>query len=363
MENETQAGRKTIAIVGANGQVGSEVALYLSLMPGVRVVAVSRSVLGSTILRRCGLECRHGSVDDESQCRELLRECDLVADFSLPRGSVADIRRASRALVTNAIRHAPPGAAYVYISSLMALGMRDRSQSLRFHLFPYTVYAAWKRYSERLARKCGARIRRPIFVLRLGDVHGQLQSISANLLDGARDGFASVPDGYSYTVFAYSIAEALANIALGREQPGTYTLVSEPGYSWKEILEIYFQRAGIEPHILVEKRGHEYLLLQRLGDGVRSLTRSLLSFAVRNREFLVANVLRFAPSLELPLKAAYARRQARLEVAAEGKVGYRPFTAWRGTMIPGARLRSLSDPRTSMGPFEAKLGSLLRERL
>jgi nucleoside-diphosphate-sugar epimerase len=358
-----EQGVKTIAIIGANGQVGSEVALYLSLFPGVKVLPICRSRLASTILRRCGLECRHGDISEESQCRELLSGCDVVADLSLPKGLPSQIRVASRRLVANAIRYAPPTATYVYMSSIMAYGMKEYSQRLRHYRIPRTVYASWKRYAEKLALRLGAQHRRPVYILRLGDVHGELQNISGILLTGIRNETAWVPGGYSYTVFAFSIAEALANIAYAREVPGRYMLVSEPGYTWKEVFEVYARRAGMVPAVVVEASEPKHDVMQWMVRAASGVIDPFVRMSITHRELIAGNFLHYFPRLELSLKAAYSRRQARLDIASRRADHYRPFLAFRGETVPGARLRSLSDPRESMAPMEARLRALLKECL
>src|SRR5712691_12660779 len=93
-----QAGsRMRIGIIGANGMVGREVALFLALMGG-EVVPICRSRLAGAFLERCGLTCRYGSVAFRDEAVTLLEDCDLVADFSLPRGSLHKCLTATRDL-------------------------------------------------------------------------------------------------------------------------------------------------------------------------------------------------------------------------------------------------------------------------
>ncbi len=213
---------KTIAIIGANGQVGSEVSLLLSVMPGVKVVPVVRARLGAALLERCGLACRIGSLSSDDGARRLLEGCDLVADFSLPGGLPAERRRGIHSNVSRCMRLAEPGAPYVFISSTMAFGMPGDATRYRDHLIARTPYAAEKRDGERWTHLLGRLYRRPAYALRLGQVMGELQNISHGLIQEATphpvelDGGASKSD----TVFCSTIALALRNIADGLESPG-----------------------------------------------------------------------------------------------------------------------------------------------
>ena len=121
----------TIGVIGANGQVGSEVCLFLSRMEGVRVIPICRTKLGSVFIRNCGLECRHGEFSCPEEAERLLANCDLVADFSLPKGLLFEVRAASRKIITNAIEKAPRDSRFVYISTATALGMRKDSRGQR----------------------------------------------------------------------------------------------------------------------------------------------------------------------------------------------------------------------------------------
>ena len=56
----------TIGVIGASGQVGTEVCLYLKTYPEVRPVAIVRTSLSGALLRRLGIEVRVGAFGTES---------------------------------------------------------------------------------------------------------------------------------------------------------------------------------------------------------------------------------------------------------------------------------------------------------
>src|SRR5580658_6875581 len=108
---------KKIGVIGANGQVGSEVCLLLSQIEGIQPVPVCRSQVGASFLRRCGLDVRLGTADNEANSRKLLEDLDLVADFSLPTGSSSYVRSQITQTVSNVARFASPEVPFVYLSS------------------------------------------------------------------------------------------------------------------------------------------------------------------------------------------------------------------------------------------------------
>lgn len=343
-----------IGVIGANGQVGSEVCLYLSVWPDVRAVPICRNRFGSTLLRRAGLECRHGAVDSAESARSLLEGCDLIADFSLPGGLAGEFRSASRRTLENVILHGPPRRPFVYASSMMAFGMPAGGHRFRRHLLAHTVYGANKRWAERCARRLGERAGRPVYVLRIGQVHGELQAVSRAWLESLRDEPAVVAAGPSYSVFAGTIAEALVQIAAGRERPGTYTLVSSPPWTWREVHEYYCARAGIAQEI----RGDPPPTRPAFAS-LRAAFERVQSFAIRHRDLAAGYVLPRFPVLEARAMSWHLRRQARAEIAALEGPTAAPSVPYSGP-IPGPFLRSLSDSRKTLEPRAERVRALLR---
>lgn len=94
----------TIAIIGASGQVGTEVCLFLMTNPDVQPVAIVRSEVSGAMLRRLGVEVRLCNLDDEYQCREVFADCDLLVDFSVPPGEVSDITAHYDRNITHALQ-------------------------------------------------------------------------------------------------------------------------------------------------------------------------------------------------------------------------------------------------------------------
>jgi nucleoside-diphosphate-sugar epimerase len=349
-----------IGVIGANGQVGSEVCLYLSRMADVRVIPICRNELSSAFIRRAGLEVRHGRIADPAEAPRLLAGCDVVADLSLPKGLASELRSAYRTNITQALRYAPAGTRYVFASTIMAFGMDGGSRSLADHTVARTVYGATKRYAERHAERQGRRFGHETYILRLGQVHGEMQAVSRGMIRALRDETALVPDGPSWTVFTFSVAEALVNIARGLEKPGRYTMVSTPEWSWQEVYEFYCREAGIQPRVSVEQEDPRDSAGQRLGALARHVVDPLLALVVRRREVVAGHLLYAFPGLEHRMMALHGCRNARREVAAARRRGkFRPFEALFRGRAPGPRLTSLSDTRTSMAATRAQVQELL----
>jgi nucleoside-diphosphate-sugar epimerase len=335
----------TIGIIGASGQVGTEVCLFLKTYPGIRVIAIVRSPVSAALLQRMGIECRIGTFDQEASCRELLEGCDLVADFSVVIGEVANTKRHYFNNITKALQYSPRHARYVFISTINAFGMSAEFNKAKWYLIPHSIYAVTKRYGERIAARHGKKYGKAVYSFRLGHVHGPLQRVSQETRELVNKKYRlfEYPDTPSYTVFCYSIAEGLVNVAAGRETPGVYTLVSEPAWSWKEVLEYYLENdRRIEVRLMATRKDS---LLKRL-PGL--LKQGLFGLLARYKDSLRANVLHHFPDIEKKYKAnLYIQRAHTQREAYLGSFVYRPEDVHEG-VFPGNRLRHGTDSRLAM---------------
>lgn len=337
---------KKIGIIGANGQVGLEVSLFLSLMGDVEVIPICRTEFSSVILRRLGFGCRHGSLHHPEEAKRLLADCDLVVDLTFPSGLLPQVRAATRAIVRNGIRFAPRNAAFVYGSTIMAFGMPQGMSRVRRCFWAHTPYGAVKRHGERRALLWGRLRRKKVYVLRLGQVHGELQSVSRGILRELDDEAICLPAGGdvpSPTVFCFSVAETLRAIAWEKESPGRYTLVSAPQWSWKEIYDHYAARKGVRVRLSAAPEGPPR-------DAKWWVACKAADFARRHREFIAAQVLPFWPGLELRVMGKFWCSSAAREIV-EVRQSQGIYPRVLIGSVPGRRLRSLSDSRKTMEPL------------
>jgi nucleoside-diphosphate-sugar epimerase len=337
---------KKIGVIGANGQVGSEVCLLLSQIEGIQPVPVCRSQVGASFLRRCGLDVRLGTADNEANSRKLLEDLDLVADFSLPTGSSSYVRSQITQTVSNVARFASPEVPFVYLSSILAFGNPDFNSELRSYRLSGSEYGSTKRFAESLARKLSAKHERPTYLFRVGLVHGELQSVTRQALKDLRASAhltAYLPDCESYTVFAFTVAEALVSAVYQKDSPGLYTLVSNPAWSWKDLHQYLCERAGVDqPHALVQP--------QKVYSGgwLRRLRRSAFGVLRRHKEFLKGYIGAALPGVEQQMRATYHKRNAAAEIRrGVGENRYMPYRD-NFSRYPGKRLRGISDSRVTM---------------
>ncbi|MBK9180746.1 MAG: NAD(P)-dependent oxidoreductase [Acidimicrobiales bacterium] len=317
-----------IVIVGANGNVGTELALRLASGGAAEVVGVCRNRSGSAFLRLHGIECRHGDVTNASEARALLADSDVVLQlaYSVPR--TRQSRLQNRLIVVNCVRYAPRGAAVVLASTIMVY-----APNVPFVL--PDAYGLEKRRLERIGRGAGTRHDRPVFVFRLGHCLGPLQPQSTEI-ERSLAGPVSLPaagERDSNTIYVASIAEALMNVADGRARQGVYDLVSWPQWSWRQVYEEHAQA--------IERRAQ---ISRGRGPG---WSRDRLRRALRDRLLVVPQHLPTAAGERL--YGAYLQRNLFRRASTSLSAGVPEATSWRPV---GRRpLPGLADPRTALRTY------------
>lgn len=348
----------TIGIIGASGQVGTEVCLFLQTYPGVRPVAIVRSEISGALLQRVGVEVRLCKMDDERRAKEIFADCALLADFSVSPGEGRDITAHYDRNITRALACTQARARYVFISSINAFGMSARFNCAKNYFLPHTLYAYTKRYGERLALRTGKRLGKETYVYRLGHVHGLLQRVSEetrHLVRGPYRRF-EYPDTPSYTIFCHSIAEALLHTAQAGGRPGIYTLISDPPWTWREVLNYYVELAhpiDVELRRAAPRSGI-------FGQTASALRSGAMRWLNDYRETIRTNVLRHAPSFERRAAARlYIQRAAQQIREFENLSVYRPEGVHEG-VFPGPRPACITDSRVSMAEKTGQVRELLK---
>lgn len=273
------------------------------------------------------------------------------------------VRSAIRRTLTCAFEGAGADVRFVYVSSIVAFGMGADSKMIRNYVLARTRYGSSKRYGERLFFKLSSQHKRKGYVLRLGQVHGELQSATRAIRRELKNGTAYIPKGSSYTVFAFTIAEALTRIAEGKEKPGLYTLVSDPEWTWREIHEYYCGQVGVEPDI-VEYSNDDYLKQSRAGRALSVLRQSAriagIRFLEKHRELISNSFSHVFPETEQRIAAARLTRKAASEISSVVQERqFKPYQPYQG-IAPGHRLNSLTDSRFTMGPLSGQVREVLR---
>ncbi len=307
-----------IAVLGANGQVGAEVSLLLHAR-GADVVPIARNRFGSAFLRYHGLACRHGLAGDLAEARHLLGDCDVVLNLTVASvaGRPGEARRINRVLAENAVLASAPAARIVHCSTIEVYGDHRPGFRLRWR----NAYGREKLAGERQARRAGRRSGREVYVLRLGHVCGEHQSITRIMRDLVLTPPVLVPefDRPSNIVHTATIVDAVLAIGLGREKPGTYDLFNRPQWSWRAAFTYEAQRLGRPATFETVAAGSSSVARR----GARGLARLALGVVDRGgfvKEMALRSMARLSPAWNGRAQALLYRARAAREIAALSSV-------------------------------------------
>lgn len=226
----------SIGVVGANGEVASELCLLLRER-GHEVVPIVRNPLGGAFLQHHGFECRVGDVSDPDEAADLLT--DLSAVLLTPHvhslfdeQTPASVRDIHRALIENTAQYTVPETTLVYFSSQAAFGPNHSTRKL---------YTKEKQDAEAMFKQMVEANR--AYILRIANVIGPNQNIIHRIkriaAEGSRMSVPVAPNAPANVVHTVTLAEAIAGAVNYRFKPGTYTVVNQPQWSWRDVFEAY----------------------------------------------------------------------------------------------------------------------------
>jgi nucleoside-diphosphate-sugar epimerase len=300
-----------VAMLGANGQVGSEMCLLMSKLSDVELAAVCRNRSGSAFLRWQGIACRHGRPADPADAPRLFGDCDVILNFALASGNPAQIRATEDQLIHNSFAFSKPDAIIVYFSTQSVYGDPRPDRRIRWR----NPYGRAKLVSEARVRAASKRWRKRAFILRLGHVCGELQGISLDMRRELLQERAVLPakDLPSNTVLTISILDAIEQIVRGQARPGTYDLMNTPQWTWRQVYRWEAGRCGapFDP-TFTGAAASTYP-----GFGRRLLSTARSWAAHRGIRELLAKLLAYAPaSVSRRSQALWYCQRARAEIGA-----------------------------------------------
>ena len=338
-----------IVILAANSQLGIEVCLYLSTFKNVSVIGVVRTEVAGALLKRLNIEYKAGELEGNSEIEDVISNADLVFDLAAPsRGLLKDKKKFYQNRLSSIFNKMRKGSVFVLASTQAAFGYKEPLYpKLKYYFLPRTVYAANKRYAEKLSKRLGKKNDIDIFLFRLADVYGITQKSTALLRELIAKNYSfTVTDTPANTIFTYEIALALINIINRIESPGLYTMVSNYAWTYSEILEYIASIDNMKVKINsieVPKKDIFYFL--------KIFKQMIQNSIIIRREFFNANFSifeRFIPRV----KHAMLKKRAEREMALNAN-----FPEYRGLIrlsgvLPGRRFNSLPDLRKTIGSHE-----------
>ncbi len=230
-----------IGLIGANSSVGTELCLLFQQDNDVKLIPVVRNILGAAYLKHNGFECRIGDVCKQKDAGRLLGDLDVVVIASYTYSPGIRGFNVNKSIVESCVRHSKSGSTILYMSSIRAFAGKVDTQTPRIHI-PITYDRNKRRLEHILMNACKAENKKGIS-LRLGHVFGEHQSRTLAL----RERIASEPslkiqvsaNKASNLVHTTTIKECIKICATTNPNPGIYSLVNIPQWTWKDVFDYY----------------------------------------------------------------------------------------------------------------------------
>jgi nucleoside-diphosphate-sugar epimerase len=319
---------RRVVIIGANGRLGSELALRLNSIDGLDVVGICRNMAGSAFIRLNGVACRLGSVSDRKSADNLLGDGDVIVNlaYTFPRSSAG--HRTNVALVENSIEAASPDATVILASTIMVYGPA-------FPIRCPDAYGLEKLRLERAFLRRATRRGVEAHVFRIGHALGDLQPLTRQIEAELRARRTSVSEGNttsSNTIHVASLAEAITMV--GRSHPKVIDLVSSPQWTWGQLYSWYASGAGVP---------------------VTSVAQDVEGWGPRRvmREAALVASHALPEQLADRMYGRFLVGRARRELATTAALETRPMaieaTRWRG--LKGRPFSGLSDPMAAIDRY------------
>lgn len=246
-----------VGIIGANGQVGTELT-FLFRSRGIEVIPIVRNAVAGSMFKHYGFGYRLADITDPVDARRALSDLDIVviAAFASPitRGDYKPkhARSTNEAIIKNSIQYASNAAKLVYFSSVAAFGQQ-------MGISEHWWYVREKRHLEKIfSESCDLNDMNG-YVYRIGLVLGQnidrTQDIETTLSDSIRVDIEAAATVNSNTVHTVTIAESVLHCVDDDMTSGTYTIVNQPQWTWERVFD-YYDKGNTDIRFIGKQSSH-----------------------------------------------------------------------------------------------------------
>lgn len=239
-----------VAVVGAGGQVGTNLLFRLNHHPQIRAVGICRNELTAASLRMQDFEVRCGSIAEQASTSGLLGDSQVVVYCAAAGGMPAHAREANERTIdgllsTNGQRH------IVFFSSAAVYGTCiDVTRNTFEKPRPDWIYGREKLHLESYFARSLRQSQHAGIIVRLGHVYGAGQWLSRTIFGILADEKRTLPfDGalVSNAIHVNNVAAAIEQTVLHWPESGIYNLFDQPNSTWRAIFDWHSMSLGSFP--------------------------------------------------------------------------------------------------------------------
>ena len=324
---------KKILLLGATGQIGKELSLYLMETKNIDLVCHARTRVSAIFLINLKINCIICDFKDEELKKEI-KTADLIFDLVAPSsGNLDETKKFYKDRLDYLMENMPPKTKFVFASSMNAFGLSIKNNELKNYMIPASIYAANKRFAEGIVINEAKKRNIDSYVVRFPDVHGKFQRVSGYIKGLISNNYIfEIPKTPAWIVFISTIHEMLISIIENNEKPGRYTLVNDEIY-WPDLLEYFGKKINKKVKYRILRNDNENYF-QKLSKYMYSLILSRRDLIRGN--FSISKEFEASKKIEYGvIKANDAYRKL------EGQKIYDGLNLYKG-ILPGNRFKNLT---------------------
>tara|TARA_A100001037_G_scaffold207564_1_gene185945 strand:- start:24607 stop:25437 length:831 start_codon:yes stop_codon:yes gene_type:complete len=166
-----------------------------------------------------------------------------------PHGQPDMAREMNKNLVNNLVKYSKRSSVIIYISSISSLGKKLSKKYEKDSLVREKLFVEKRLLKEGLRWNRKYKNQKKIYVFRVGHVMGNMQKQTRDLQNMLNKGGEIYVDAdgdlESNVVHIEHIVRAIQTCKNGKTNPGVYTVVNSPQWSWKEVIEYYAPKESL----------------------------------------------------------------------------------------------------------------------
>jgi len=253
-----------LGLIGANGKIGTELSFLLK--DDVNLIPITRNRLGSIFLKHHDFPCRISDISKENDALESLSDLDSVVILSYATdphsgGQTRSSQKTNEEIIKNIIKFSKNGATIIYFSTIRAFSGSIVPNTSNFWI--KSSFEKEKIHLEKLLLSESKKNKKRAFVLRMSQVFGNNQPRTRyfrDILSKEKVIIQVSPEKKSNIVHTVTIKDAIMKCLDHEYIPGIYSLVNNPQWTWKDVIDYYKKPETIieyKPQIIIEDESQQ----------------------------------------------------------------------------------------------------------
>ena len=239
-----------IAVIGANGNVGTELTYLLN--EDCEVIPITRNKIGSVFLEHHGIGCRIADILNPDMAKDALKDIDVVVNATWVSDRFSGSQNQSsrvvnKTIIENCFKFSKKDSVIIYLSTVRAFANKVDPTTSKFWPPRYDVE---KQYLEKIVNKNVRKYNKKGISFRCGHVFGEGQpntiEIRKLLSQNKKLTIAVNPNSSSNIVHIMTLKDAIFKCLDKKIKSGTYSLVNYPQWTWKEIFDFYNKNCDLK---------------------------------------------------------------------------------------------------------------------